>query len=673
MMTPQPANHTDTHMTSLALAVPVTFPATMPARAQSDSGEAAICVEGSNDAACVDADDDADANPNREARREARREDRREERREERQEARSEEREEAGSEDQAPAEQVEAPRAEPQQSAEPAQQPAAEPATGRDQSSATPSEQTLVPAPATGRDQSSAEPVEAPRQEPVEQAVRPANEGQANEGQANEGQGSVTSAEDLAERLRGGSGATEASDQPEGEARREARREARQEARSEGQSADEAPAQQAETEVLEEGTPLTAEQLREAQEAEERQAEARRERRLLRQEAEASGAFVEETQSAAGDGVSEAPSDAALEAATGAAVESLAATGGGDFVEEQTQTVTEQNVRRSSDGFADAETRRQDRRERREDTRAGDDDNNDVRNLLAGVIVGAAGAMIVGSLLRDDREVVSTAPDRVVVRDQYGNLQVLRDDDATLRQPGSEVRTRRYADGSSETFVLQDDGTQVVTVRDAQARVVRRVHIGRDGLQTVLFDDTRQYEPVVVSQLPPPNRTQIPQVDYRDQQALRQALMTQSSVDRSFSLNQIRQIDRVRYLAPAVQVENITFPSGSAAVSASEAQGLLSLGQLMASMIQDNPNEVFLIEGHTDAVGSAVMNLTLSDRRAESVARALTEYFGVPAANMVLQGYGETDLRVATEAAERANRRVVVRRLTPLLQVAQAN
>jgi outer membrane protein OmpA-like peptidoglycan-associated protein len=32
-----------------------------------------------------------------------------------------------------------------------------------------------------------------------------------------------------------------------------------------------------------------------------------------------------------------------------------------------------------------------------------------------------------------------------------------------------------------------------------------------------------------------------------------------------------------------------------------------------------NPSEVFLIEGHTDAVGFEISNPSLSDRRAESV------------------------------------------------------
>ena len=58
----------------------------------------------------------------------------------------------------------------------------------------------------------------------------------------------------------------------------------------------------------------------------------------------------------------------------------------------------------------------------------------------------------------------------------------------------------------------------------------------------------------------------------------------------------------------------------------------------------------------------------LSDRRAESVANVLSEQFEVPPENLVTQGYGEQFLKVPTEAAERLNRRVAVRRITPLMQ-----
>jgi outer membrane protein OmpA-like peptidoglycan-associated protein len=76
---------------------------------------------------------------------------------------------------------------------------------------------------------------------------------------------------------------------------------------------------------------------------------------------------------------------------------------------------------------------------------------------------------------------------------------------------------------------------------------------------------------------------------------------------------------------------------------------------------------VFLIEGHTDATGNDVDNLSLSDRRAESVAVVLTNEFRVPPENLTTQGYGKQFLKVSTEGPERANRRVAVRRITPLL------
>jgi outer membrane protein OmpA-like peptidoglycan-associated protein len=46
---------------------------------------------------------------------------------------------------------------------------------------------------------------------------------------------------------------------------------------------------------------------------------------------------------------------------------------------------------------------------------------------------------------------------------------------------------------------------------------------------------------------------------------------------------------------------------------------------------------------------------------------ALTERFAVPAENLTTQGYGEQYPKVNTQAAERANRRVAVRRITPLI------
>jgi outer membrane protein OmpA-like peptidoglycan-associated protein len=92
----------------------------------------------------------------------------------------------------------------------------------------------------------------------------------------------------------------------------------------------------------------------------------------------------------------------------------------------------------------------------------------------------------------------------------------------------------------------------------------------------------------------------------------------------------------------------------------------------MKATIDRDPTQVYLIEGHTDAVGSNIDNLSLSDRRAEEVAAILTEHYQIPAENLVTQGYGEDYLRVNTVAANEENRRVTIRNITELLNTQQS-
>jgi outer membrane protein OmpA-like peptidoglycan-associated protein len=231
------------------------------------------------------------------------------------------------------------------------------------------------------------------------------------------------------------------------------------------------------------------------------------------------------------------------------------------------------------------------------------------------------------------------------------------------------VRTEQFDDGSSRTTVTREDGSRIVTIRDAEYRVLRRVHVARDGSQTLLFDDTVAAQPIDISRLPARAPLVEVQPDW-DEAALRAALSRDTGFDRRYSLAQVRDIERVRAMVPVIDLTAVTFETGSAAIRPEQAPALSRLGRLMKSYIDANPREVFLIEGHTDAVGSAASNLALSDRRAESVALAMTEYFDVPPENMVVQGYGEEFLKVPTEAAERANRRASVRRITDLLRQA---
>ncbi|MFZ5750376.1 MAG: OmpA family protein, partial [Pseudomonadota bacterium] len=354
------------------------------------------------------------------------------------------------------------------------------------------------------------------------------------------------------------------------------------------------------------------------------------------------------------------------DAATGAApvAEATAApasdAAGGTVVEE---VVTKESARSSAEDFANTVTGKPKDARKKKDK--GLDDTEKL--LLLGL-----GAVAVGSMLSNNRKVELNSGDRVVVTRPDGTQQVIKNDDALLRQPGATLRTETFDDGSTRTTVLREDGSRVITVRDAEYRVLRRVHVDPRGRETVLIDDTVTYQPVDVTRLPPPAPPA--RIDgLSDEAALRAALAREGAFDRRFSLSQVRDIARVRALVPEIDFASITFDTGSAAIAPEQARALSGLGRLIQDFVAENPREVFLIEGHTDAVGSAAANLALSDRRAETVALALTEYFGVPPENLVVQGYGEEFLRVPTDAAERANRRVAVRRITDLLRTAAAD
>ena len=290
-------------------------------------------------------------------------------------------------------------------------------------------------------------------------------------------------------------------------------------------------------------------------------------------------------------------------------------------------------------------------------------------NFEKALLVGL-GAVAIGSILSNGDEVVSNSGDRVVLQGTDGQLRVLKDDDVLLRQPGSDVRTETFNDGSTRTFVTRADGSEVVMIRAADGRVLRRALIQVDGSQIELFDDTREERAIDVSTLPRAAIPTRPASSTFTEAQLRAALAAEMAVplDRTFSLRQVRSIREVRELSPVIELSAITFPSGSAAIQPDQSRELAILGTAIKDLIVERPGEVFLIEGHTDAVGAAGYNLALSDRRAETVALALTQYFDVPPANLVTQGYGESLLKVQTLEAEQANRRATVRNITQLLR-----
>ena len=144
-------------------------------------------------------------------------------------------------------------------------------------------------------------------------------------------------------------------------------------------------------------------------------------------------------------------------------------------------------------------------------------------------------------------------------------------------------------------------------------------------------------------------------------------------IERRYSLDEIRYSPTVRQRMPSIDVNTINFELGSWEIPPDQAAKLQAIADGLNRAIQANPRAVFLIEGHTDAVGNDVDNLSLSDRRAESAATLLTQQFNVPAENLTSQGYGEQYLKEQTDGPSAINRRVTIRNITPLLNGGQAS
>ncbi|MEI4262400.1 OmpA family protein [Roseovarius sp. D0-M9] len=372
----------------------------------------------------------------------------------------------------------------------------------------------------------------------------------------------------------------------------------------------------------------------------------------------------------------------AAEAADESSAAAAAASEESEVVGTEDVTVTEEGSRASNEEFTTSASGQEAPEAQADETQApaaqapavdADDDDNELLKNLGIAAAAGLGAYAIGRMLDGGGQVVSNTGDRVVVQEPSGSYRVIKDDDTLLRRPGSDVQTQTYSDGSTRSVVVGADGSETVTIRAADGRVLRRTRILPDGREIMLFDDTQTYERVDVTELEraQSNRT-FTDYDYstRNADELRMALNSANGAltDRTYSLNQIRSIDAVRHLVPVIALDGITFRTGSAVIDSAEAQDLAELGNAMVAAINEDPSQVFLIEGHTDTVGDASYNLALSDRRAESVALALTEYFDVPPSNMIVQGYGESDLRVRQQGDIRANRRGAVRNITPLLR-----
>ncbi|MBS0241609.1 MAG: OmpA family protein [Proteobacteria bacterium] len=291
--------------------------------------------------------------------------------------------------------------------------------------------------------------------------------------------------------------------------------------------------------------------------------------------------------------------------------------------------------------------------------------------------------------------VVTNGPGGQKLIQEPGNRTIIKQNNTTIITRNETVSIRNFApnaritprpNGGIQAVVSRPGGANLISEVDANGHLLRRYRRGPDGREITFIDNRRFYRRLgigvgigilataaYVALAPPvyalPAEKYIVDYDHASDDDVFECLTAPpvQTLDHPYSLEEIRYSEPLRARMRRIDLDNITFDFGSFEVTPDQYDKLDRIARGLARAIEANPAEVFLIEGHTDAVGTEEDNLSLSDRRAEAVAHILVEHFNIPLENLVTQGYGKQFLKINTDQPERANRRVAMRRITPIL------
>jgi outer membrane protein OmpA-like peptidoglycan-associated protein len=126
---------------------------------------------------------------------------------------------------------------------------------------------------------------------------------------------------------------------------------------------------------------------------------------------------------------------------------------------------------------------------------------------------------------------------------------------------------------------------------------------------------------------------------------------------RSLSSAEREEIATIAKDKPNIDLE-INFDYNSADISKRSLASVQALGQALTN--PDLKGSTFIVAGHTDAIGGDGYNQDLSERRADSIKRYLTDKYGIAGSDLVTVGYGKTKLKDPSHPTADVNRRVQV-------------
>jgi outer membrane protein OmpA-like peptidoglycan-associated protein len=126
---------------------------------------------------------------------------------------------------------------------------------------------------------------------------------------------------------------------------------------------------------------------------------------------------------------------------------------------------------------------------------------------------------------------------------------------------------------------------------------------------------------------------------------------------RSLTIDERSRIASIAKERPSIDLE-INFEFNSAVISPKALPQITALGEALTS--PDLSGRIFVLAGHTDAVGDPAYNLSLSQLRSDAVKRFLMEKYGIEASHLLTVGHGKTQLKNPSNPYAGENRRVQV-------------
>jgi outer membrane protein OmpA-like peptidoglycan-associated protein len=126
---------------------------------------------------------------------------------------------------------------------------------------------------------------------------------------------------------------------------------------------------------------------------------------------------------------------------------------------------------------------------------------------------------------------------------------------------------------------------------------------------------------------------------------------------RSLSLGEREEIAEIAATKPNIDLD-IQFDYNSAEITKTSIASVQELGKALSNA--GLKGSTIMVAGHTDAIGGDAYNQDLSERRADTIKRYLTEKYGLNGSNLVTVGYGKTKPKDPNAPMDPVNRRVQV-------------